>query len=93
MKIGEVTKIKENLYKWPQSPVRMTLAATIIREGGFPNESLEISQAAAIEFPKNFEVWEEIARNPSASIEVRKRAVDILRKLDPLNPNVLKLRP
>ena len=88
VKSGDVTQIQQSVEKWPQSVIRMTLAAKILREGGFADQALEISSKATKLFPNNFEAWQELYANPKASERVKLEAMQTMKKLDPLNPNL-----
>jgi O-antigen ligase len=88
VKSGDVIQIQQSVEKWPQSVIRMTLAAKILREGGFVDQALEISTKATNLFPSNFEAWQELYANPKASEKVKLEALRTMKKLDPLNPNL-----
>ena len=76
------------MEKWPQSVIRMSLAAKILREGGFPDQALDISTQAIEKFPKNFEAWQELTLNPKVSESLKAEALLVMKQLDPLNPNL-----
>jgi O-antigen ligase len=88
VKSGGVIQIQQSVEKWPQSVIRMTLAAKIFREGGFAGQALEISTKATNLFPNNFEAWQELYANPKASEKLKLEALQTMKKLDPLNPNL-----
>jgi O-antigen ligase len=88
VKTGDVIQIQQSVEKWPQSVIRMTLAAKILREGGFADQALEISTKATNLFPNNFEAWQELYANPKASEKVKLEALQTMKKLDPLNLNL-----
>ena len=88
MKSGDVIKIQQSVEKWPQSVIRMSLAAKILREGGFPDQALDISTQAVEKFPKNFEAWQELTLNPKVSESLKAQALLVMKQLDPLNPNL-----
>ena len=88
VKSGDVTQIQQSVERWPQSVIRMTLAAKILREGGFADQALEISTKATNLFPNNFEAWQELYANPKASEKLKLEALQTMKKLDPLNPNL-----
>jgi len=88
IKSGDVVRIQQSVEKWPQSVIRMTLAAKILREGGFAEQALEISSKAIVLFPDNFEAWQELYSNPNTREEIRLKAKGMMKKLDPLNPNL-----
>ena len=85
---GDVIKIQQSVEKWPQSVIRMSLAAKILREGGFPDQALDISTQAVEKFPGNFEAWQELSFNPKVSESLKAKALLVMKQLDPLNPNL-----
>jgi len=88
VKAGDVIKIEKNLDRWPQSVIRMNVAAQIFIDGGFANRALTISQKAAKLNPKNFEAWEKIYLNPDSDENTKAQALAKMRKLDPFNPSI-----
>ena len=88
VKSGGVIQIQQSVEKWPQSVIRMTLAAKILREGGFADQAFEISTKATNLFPNNFEAWQELYANPNAGEKLKLEALQKMKKLDPLNPNL-----
>jgi O-antigen ligase len=88
VKTGDVIKIEQNLENWPQSVIRMNVAAQIFIDGGFADRALVISQKAVKLNPRNFEAWEKIYLNPEADENSKKQALLMMRELDPFNPNI-----
>jgi hypothetical protein len=88
VKAGDVIKIEQNLDQWPQSVIRMNLAAQIFIDGGFADRALKISQKAVKVNPRNFEAWEKIYITPQADQSAKSQALAKMRELDPLNPNL-----
>ena len=88
VKSGDVINIQQSVEKWPQSVIRMSLAAKILREGGFPDQALDISTQAVEKFPGNFEAWQELSLNPKVSESLKAKALLVMKQLDPLNPNL-----
>jgi len=88
VKAGDVIKIEQNLERWPQSVIRMNVAAQIFIDGGFANRALTISQKAVKLNPKNFEAWEKIYLNPDSDENTKAQALAKMRKLDPFNPSI-----
>jgi hypothetical protein len=88
VKAGDVIKIEQNLDQWPQSVIRMNLAAQIFIDAGFADRALKISQKAVKVNPRNFEAWEKIYINPQADQSAKSQALAKMRELDPLNPNL-----
>jgi O-antigen ligase len=88
VKAGDVLKIEASVRQWPQSVVRMTLAAQILREGNLPERSIVIAREAVEFNPMNFEAWKELSLQPNASEAERVKALETMKKLDPFNPNL-----
>jgi O-antigen ligase len=88
VKAGDVIKIEQNLEHWPQSVIRMNIAAQIFIDGGFANRALTISQKAVKLNPRNFEAWEKIYSNPESDENTKAQALSKMRELDPFNPNI-----
>ena len=88
VKAGDVIKIEQNLERWPQSVIRMNLAAQMFIDGGFANRALTISQKAVKLNPRNFEAWEKIYLNPESDENTKVQALAKMRDLDPINPNI-----
>jgi O-antigen ligase len=88
VKAGDVIKIEQNLDRWPQSVIRMNVAAQIFIDGGFANRALIISQKAVKLNPINFEAWEKIYLNPESDENTKAQALAKMRELDPFNPSI-----
>ncbi len=88
VKAGDVLKIEASVRQWPQSVVRMTLAAQILREGNLPERSIVIAREAVEFNPMNFEAWKELSLQPNATESERVQALETMKKLDPFNPNL-----
>ena len=88
VKSGDVLKIEASVRHWPQSVTRMTLAAQILREGNLPDRSIVIAREAVEFNPMNFEAWKELSLQPKATESERVRALETMKKLDPINPNL-----
>jgi O-antigen ligase len=88
VKAGDALKIEASVRQWPQSVTRMTLAAQILREGGLPDRSIVIAREAVEFNPMNFEAWKELSSQPNATESERVQAQEMMKKLDPFNPNL-----
>jgi hypothetical protein len=88
VKAGDVLKIEASVRQRPQSVVRMTLAAQILREGNLPERSIVIAREAVEFNPNNFEAWKELSLQPNATESERVQALETMKKLDPFNPNL-----
>jgi O-antigen ligase len=88
VKAGDALKIEASVRQWPQSVTRMTLAAQILREGGLPDRSIVIAREAVEFNPMNFEAWKELSSQPNVTESERVQAQEMMKKLDPFNPNL-----
>lgn len=86
---GEVLRIVDSVKKWPQSPIRMNMAAQLLRNGNFPDQALDVSRSAVEKFPRNFEAWQELSLNEKSSSMEKSEAIAKMRELDPLNTSIL----
>jgi O-antigen ligase len=85
VKSGDVLKIEQNLSQWPQSVIRMNIAAQIFIDGGLADRALVISKKAVELNPNNYESWEKIYTNPGVNEQDKSKALAQMKMLDPLN--------
>jgi len=88
VKSGDVLKIEQNLSQWPQSVIRMNIAAQIFIDGRLADRALAISKKAAELDPYNYESWEKIYTNPGVNEQDKSKALAQMKLLDPLNPKL-----
>lgn len=88
IKSGDVLKIEESARAWPQSVVRMTNVAQILRLGNFPDRSIEMAREAVAFNPMNFEAWKELSLQPKATPQEIMEALRMMKKLDPHYSNL-----
>ena len=88
VKSGDVIKIEQNLSQWPQSVIRMNIAAQIFIDGGLADRALVISKKAVELNPYNYEAWEKIYLNSIAGEQDKSKAIAQMKMLDPLNPKL-----
>ena len=88
VKSGDVLKIEQNLSQWPQSVIRMNIAAQIFIDGGLSDRALVISKKAVELDPYNYESWEKIYTNPGVNEQDKSKALAQMKMLDPLNPKL-----
>ena len=88
VKSGDVLKIEQNLSQWPQSVIRMNIAAQIFIDGGLADRALVISKKAVELNPNNYESWEKIYTNPDVNEQDKSKALAQMKMLDPLNPKL-----
>ena len=85
VKSGDILKIEQNLSQWPQSVIRMNIAAQIFIDGGLADRALVISKKAVELNPNNYESWEKIYTNPGVNEQDKSKALTQMKMLDPLN--------
>jgi len=85
VKSGDVLKIEQNLSQWPQSVIRMNIAAQIFIDGGLSDRALVISKKAVELNPNNYESWEKIYTNPGVDEQDKSKALAQMKLLDPSN--------
>jgi hypothetical protein len=88
VKSGDVLKIEQNLSQWPQSVIRLNIAAQIFIDGGLADRALVISKKAVELNPYNYESWEKIYTNPTVDEQDKSKALAQMKLLDPLNPKL-----
>ena len=88
VKSGDVLKIEASARQWPQSVTRFTAVAQLLRQGNFPERSIVIAREAVEFNPLNFEAWRELSLQPNATESERMQALEMMKKLDPFNPNL-----
>ena len=88
VKSGVVSKIEASIEKWPRSTERINIVSELLRVGNLPENSIVIARKA-VEFNSlNFESWQELSNQSDATDEERQKALDMMKKLDPFNPNL-----
>jgi hypothetical protein len=93
MQKGDALMVMDATTKYPKSTVRYSLIGSELLKSGLNQQSLEIAKAG-VKFNKNSAaLWALILANPSASLEERLNAKNIILKLDPLNTEVENFTP
>ena len=73
---------------FPESVVKYSQASRALLESGLPAPSLSLARSAVAFNSKSVALWALILINPSAPLEERVKARDVILKLDPLNIEV-----
>ena len=84
----QIKLVQESAYKWPQSPQRMFLVADLFKQNSLFELSAQVARDATIKFPRSYENWELLSTLGSISNLEKQNALDKMKELDPLNPNV-----
>jgi hypothetical protein len=80
--------IQEAAYLWPQEPARMIQVALALNENKLVAQGLEVALDAVAKFPDNYGVWAALDSMTNASPEQKALALQQMKRLDPLNPNL-----
>ena len=73
---------------FPESVVKYSQASRALLESGLPASSLSLARSAVAFNSNSVALWALILINPSAPLEERVKARDVILKLDPLNIEV-----
>ena len=80
--------IQEAAYLWPQEPSRMIQVAVALNENKLSAQGLEVALDAVAKFPDNYGVWAALDSMTNANPEQKALALQQMKRLDPLNPNL-----
>jgi O-antigen ligase len=84
----QIALVQESAYKWPQSPQKMFQVAAIFRQNSLFPLSAQVAKDAVVKFPRSYENWELLSTLENISDLEKKDALDKMKELDPLNPNI-----
>jgi O-antigen ligase len=90
LKKKEIGGIEIAAKKWPTNPVRLGDAATIFSNNGFQNQSLSLAKFSIEKYPDSYVSWFVYYSTPKLSDLEKAKALQVLQKLDPLNPDLKK---
>jgi hypothetical protein len=83
---GDATKILKSAYLEPNTPYRMIQVASAFQENNFQDQALKIGLDGSLKYPDFLDGWKFLYQSPASSTELKARALDEIRRLDPLNP-------
>ena len=81
-------KIIELAYAWPNDGFRMRQIASVLAENNDESKSLVVILEAGKRFPDQYKIWEFLANAPQATADQKAQALEQMKRLDPLNPNL-----
>jgi hypothetical protein len=84
----QIKLVQESAYKWPQSPQRMFAAAELFRQNSLFPLSAQVVKDAVTKFPRSYENWELLSILEGVSDLEKQDALNKMKELDPLNPNI-----
>jgi hypothetical protein len=85
---GDAITVQNAAYIWPVDPSRMIQIAMTLNENKLEAQGLTVATDAAIRFPDNYQVWATLNSMTSATAEQKAQALDQMKRLDPLNPDL-----
>ena len=74
--------------KWPKDPARSNQIAVILVSNSLNKEAIGITKKTVIQFPNNYDAWKVYSEIPTISATEKKAALERMKALDPLNPNL-----
>jgi O-antigen ligase len=85
---GDVNKIVKVVETWPKNTQNMNFVSSLLRQGGFLEQSLYITRKAVDFNPNSFESWQQLYFSPNATDFEINSAIKKMRELDPLNTSI-----
>jgi O-antigen ligase len=85
---GDAITVQNAAYIWPVDPSRMIQIAMTLNENKLAAQGLTVAIDAATRFPDNYQVWATLNSMTSATADQKAQALDQMKRLDPLNPNL-----
>ena len=80
--------IQAAAYIWPLDSTRMIQVAMTFNENNLEAQGLKVALDATVKFPDNYPVWATLNAMKMASVEQKAEALQQMKRLDPLNPNL-----
>jgi len=85
---GSYDKAIDLAYSWPMEPFRMGQVASVLATNKYEKESLDVILDTVKRFPDEYKIWELLANAPQATAKQKAQALEQMKRLDPLNPNL-----
>jgi len=82
-----IERITATVNKWPQDVIRINYAARLFEQNKLPDKALEAARVAVKFSPDTFQSWKIIHELPNTPPDEKARALEMMRKLNPLNPD------
>jgi hypothetical protein len=90
LKKREIGAIEVAAKKWPTNPVRLGDATTIFSNNGFQEQSIALARYSIKKYPESYVAWFVYYTTPGLSLIEKKKALLVLKTLDPLNKELGK---
>jgi hypothetical protein len=88
LEAGNAKQLSEAAQKWPQNPTNMARVAAILRENKLDSLALKTAQRATQLFPDSYPAWEQFSLATVSGSQENLKALEQMKRLDPLNPNL-----
>jgi O-antigen ligase len=87
---GKTDSVIAAAYSNPLDPNRMNVLAAILANYSYPDEALKLSKKTVEIFPLSYDAWRIISQLDTASSSDKAKALQEMRRLDPLNETIGK---
>lgn len=85
---GKTDSVIAAAYSNPLDPNRMNVLAAILANYSYPDEALKVSKKTVEIFPLSYDAWRIISQLDTASSSEKAKALQEMRRLDPLNETI-----
>jgi len=82
-----IERITATVNKWPQDVIRINYVAKLFEQNKLPDKALEAARVAVKFSPQMFQSWKIIYELPNTPPVEKAKALEMMRKLNPLNPD------
>jgi len=82
-----IERITATVNKWPQDVIRINYVARLFEQNKLPDKALEAARVAVKFSPEVFQSWKIIYDLPNTPPDEKAKALEMMRKLNPLNPD------
>jgi O-antigen ligase len=82
-----IERITATVNKWPQDVIRINYVAKLFEQNKLPDKALEAARVAVKFSPQMFQSWKIIYELPNTPPDEKAKALEMMRKLNPLNPD------
>jgi hypothetical protein len=82
-----IERITATVNKWPQDVIRINYVAMLFEQNKLPDKALEAARVAVKFSPEMFQSWKILYELPNTPPDEKAKALEMMRKLNPLNPD------
>lgn len=84
----DIASVTEAAYIWPYEPFRIIQVAKTLNDNNVTTNALNVILFGTQKFPDNYAIWNTLSIMTSASPTQKSLALEQMKRLDPLNPNL-----